>query len=400
MAAQPQAAPAWDRTPTPGTSVDVEMELYVKSIQEISARLGTARVLIGINLHWTDPRVAKERARDPRWRPPEKMWVPSLQFANGIGAADALIHSKPGNFVEMLDRANPGHLKATYNFSGEVDNPMALDGFPFDEDSLDFRFCGARMASGERVDGRDFTLRAKGGDKFINFNFDSHLPEFQILGASFVQYRQWGFSYITAGITLRRKHQYYFFKVTLLMWLIVLLAMPTFLYGFDQLEQRMSLVSTMFLATAATLYVVGQDLPKTNDLNKMDKLLLGTLAIIFGAGAESIAVHQMHVDDPDGAEELESAVTIALPVLYVVLNTALFLAPVLRVWSRGAKPAKMRKERTYIAWKDVTKVDPWGVDTDKAEVLVVTSSNPTDDAAERGAASLLSKAPPGQKRVV
>jgi hypothetical protein len=39
------------------------------------------------------------------------------------------------------------------------------------------------------------------------------------------------------------------------MWLIVLLAMPTFLFGFGELEQRMALTATMFLATAATLYI-------------------------------------------------------------------------------------------------------------------------------------------------
>ena len=94
-------------------------------------------------------------------------------------------------------------------------------------------------------------------------------------------------SFITLGINVRRKHAYYFFKVTVLMWLIVLLAMPTFLFGFAELEQRMALTATMFLATAATLYVVGQDLPKTENLNKMDLLLLGTLGVLFAVGGES-----------------------------------------------------------------------------------------------------------------
>ena len=115
-----------------------------------------------------------------------------------------------------------------------------------------------------------------------------------MLGVSYISYRKFEHSYITVGISLRRKHQYYFFKVTILMWLIVLLSMPVFLYDFDELKDRMGLVSTMFLATAATLYVVGSDLPKTENMNTMDELLLGTLAIIFAAGAESIAVSVLH----------------------------------------------------------------------------------------------------------
>jgi hypothetical protein len=372
---------AWASSPTPGTAVDVEFALVVKAIQTIDAQRGTAAVIIEVVVHWTDPRVATACAHDPRWKPPAQMWVPGINIGNGIGDSQFMTRNEPGHRVRITDRAQ-GKLRAVHMFAGEVDNPMALEGFPFDEDSLDFRFNGCQLCSGEAAGADDFVLRAKGGDSFVTFFFDINLPEYEILGVSYVQYCQWGESNITAGISLRRKHEYYFYKVTILMWLIVLLSMPTFMYGFDELEQRVSLVSTMFLATAATLYVVGQDLPKTNHLNRMDKLLLGTLGIIFGAGAESIAVSLMHTEHPDDAETLENFAAFALPVLYLLLNTALFLAPMLRQKLRGATPAEKRKERTYIAWKDVTKVDPWGVDVNAAEVKVTTASgNPARGAA-------------------
>ena len=167
---------------------------------------------------------------------------------------------------------------------------------------------------------------------------------------------------------MRRKHQYYFFKVTILMWLIVLLSMPVFLYDFDQLEARMGLVSTMFLATAATLYVVGSDLPKTENLNKMDKLLLGTLAVIFAAGAESIVVCALHEDgDMDAAEALEDATVVALPLLYATLNAVLFGVPVLRACChdmncRKQAPRSVCAERTFIPWGQVKKINPWVAD--------------------------------------
>jgi hypothetical protein len=145
------------------------------------------------------------------------------------------------------------------------------------------------------------------------------------------------------------------------MWLIMLLAMPTFLFEFAELEQRMALTATMFLATAATLYVVGQDLPKTESLNKMDLLLLGTLGVLFAVGGESIAVFLLYkAGDLAAAQAVQDfAVCGVLPVLYLVLNLALFAYPCYCEWLRGAMPGDMDRERTFIPWADVAKTNPW-----------------------------------------
>ena len=81
---------------------------------------------------------------------------------------------------------------------------------------------GNRLLDGTGATAEDFILHPKGGEKFITFFFDHHLPEFQLLGVSYIAYRKWDHGYITVGISLRREHRYYFFKVTILMWLIVL----------------------------------------------------------------------------------------------------------------------------------------------------------------------------------
>ena len=58
-----RADPAWSCSPTPGKPVDVEFVLIVKAIQTIDAQRGTASVILEINLHWVDPRVARACAR-------------------------------------------------------------------------------------------------------------------------------------------------------------------------------------------------------------------------------------------------------------------------------------------------------------------------------------------------
>jgi hypothetical protein len=304
--------------------------------------------------------VATACAQEPHFSLPDELWKPGLEIANGINEQEYTVAPIPR--VRIKDRAK-GELRMIFSFSGEVDNPMDLAGFPFDEDSIDIGLCGSCMRDGKSARASDFVIRAKGGSdpSFVKFTFDQHLPEFQLLGVSFVEYIQGDCSFIALGIIIRRKHAYYFFKVTILMWLIALLAMPTFLFRFEELGQRISIAATMFLATAATLYVVGQDLPKTPQLNKMDLLVLGTLGMLFAVGAESVAVFLLSKhDSEEAAKSVQDFTVRLLPALYVLLNIALFGQPWYRVWRQGPSPRYVRPEREFVPWKDVQRLDPWG----------------------------------------
>jgi hypothetical protein len=342
----------WATSPSPGEPVEVQLRVTVKAIQEIDAKCSTASVIIMIVYHWTDPRVAEACSKDPHFRLPNDLWKPGLALANGI---DELVFQ----WARINDRLTGG-LSMNFIIRGKVDNPMDLEGFPFDEDSIDFRLCGSRMFDQQSANATDFILGCKDGPKFVNFFFNSHLPEFQLLGVSYVEYIDFGSSYVTFGIHIRRKHWYYFFKVTVLMWLIVLLSLPTFLFEFHELEQRMALTATMFLATAATLYVVGQDLPKTEKLHKIDKLLLGTLGVIFATGSESICVFLLHKTNMAAAKQVEDIASVALPLMYASMNIILFGWPAVRLWFAGPLPKRVREERVFLPWDEIMKIDPWG----------------------------------------
>jgi hypothetical protein len=312
-------------SPTPGEPVVVGVNVRVNSIQTIDPKTSTTSIIFFVCYTWIDPRVAEACREDPDFQLPDDLWKPGLGIANGIDETNYTVDSVP--LVWITGRIK-GKVVQNIVFSGTIDNPMSLENFPFDEDTIDIRLVGSRMRNGRGASASDFILRAQEGPTFVTCSFNSHLLEFQLLGLSYVEYiapwQSLDLSYITFGIHIRRKHWYYFYKVTVLMWLIVLLSLPTFLFGFEELEQRMALTATMFLATAATLYVVAQDLPKTEQLHKMDKLLLGTLGIIFATGAESIAVFLLHKTNVAAATKLEDLVSVSLPAAYFLLNVSLF----------------------------------------------------------------------------
>ena len=128
-------------------------------------------------------------------------------LVNGINEREQLTSVYP-----RIEDQNKGTIYSEAMFAGQIANPMDLRGFPFDEDSMDFRICGLRLSSNETTTAQDYRLWAKDGAQFVEFQFDSHLPEYEILGVSYVEYTRMNQSYITLGISIRRKHWYYFFS--------------------------------------------------------------------------------------------------------------------------------------------------------------------------------------------
>ena len=66
--------------------------------------------------------------------------------------------------------------------------------------------------------------------------------------------------------------------------MLALLCFTTFMLPVEELSDRMSLVATYFLAAFAMLYVVGECLPTTGFMTKIDWVLISTTVsiVLFG----------------------------------------------------------------------------------------------------------------------
>ena len=76
------------------------------------------------------------------------------------------------------------------------------------------------------------------------------------------------------ALLVERKSEYYFWKAVLPLALVVFLACGISIFPVDDLANRMSLTTTMFLACFATLYVIQGDLPKTHFLTAVDRVVV------------------------------------------------------------------------------------------------------------------------------
>jgi len=276
-------------------------------------------------------------------------------------------------------------MQLCISVTGTIDNFMDVHNFPYDEDSVDITLCGCFLRDGRPADATDFVLIPSDprivdtGYPFLALCFLTDLPAYEILGYNFKAYtkskrhkknaaytRTW--SYLNWGISIRRKSSWYFWKVNLLLYLIAVFSLATFVFSPEDFDARTQHTSTLFLASAATLYVVGEKLPPISFLTKCDKLIVATLGLIFLAQVECCIVKFM-VDDGqiEEAKSLDFYAFIVLAVLYTAYSTCLFFPPLYAVWMAGGKPLQcVEADEIFVPYADIPKIDF----SDSAEVLV------------------------------
>jgi hypothetical protein len=174
---------------------------------------------------------------------------------------------------------------------------------------------------------------------------------------------------------VRRRFWYYVYKIVLLMWMVVALTLSIFLMPINNLSSRFSVSTTMFLATAAALYVTSSDLPKTSILTRLDKLVNLTLAFQLAVALEASVMFSLHKNGQVGiaqGNQIDSFFCFLFLGIFIAGNLVLFYPP-LRRFAQKVEDAPdtwfplanaLRPERIFKPWPQCTFNDPWGAGFD------------------------------------
>jgi hypothetical protein len=131
---------------------------------------------------------------------------------------------------------------------------------------------------------------------------------------------------------ISRQTPYYFWKVLLPLYLVTALSFTAFHYDTDNLTERSALTSSYFLASFAMLYVVGDSLPKTHFLTRVDKLIVSTIMTISLSGLLSRLIFSVHQrQGKEVAEKLNQWIEVSLVALYTISNLWAFGPPFLKM---------------------------------------------------------------------
>lgn len=284
-----------------GEPIWVDVRLNLKKVAAVNTVDGSAFVDITVVFYWTDPRLIN-------WLPqvelPGSLWGPKLGLMNALGDLQ-----KKSKFITVLDPVT-GRARRHCHYVGTVDNPMDLRAFPFDMDKIELKFTTSshycvndNTFSGAMAAGKSYRLRPvceQGEGKQLDLRWSGQIGEWILHGVSTkieelpVSAHGTEKTMMLLSFHVTRMAGYYFWKALLPLYLLTALSMTTFHFETNDLAARSGTVSTYFLAAFAMLYVVGESLPKTDFLTKIDTVIVLTTISLALTGLASLVITQIH----------------------------------------------------------------------------------------------------------
>lgn len=351
----------WSRHPNYSAGVATEVETIVRilNIAHVDTVNQSVYIKASLNLYWTDPRLAEREKQTPGAKLPSMIWGPWPELSNGlVGLQQDLL-------AKGLHDKTLGQMNAIIIWEGEINNPMNLRDFPFDLDFIDFIFVNERATLGLPGDADSFKIvgqmnsfrltKLKPDSAFrlkaaipdfceageappfmCLYQWDGVIPEWNLVGyreraATFPVPKGGTKEAWVFAVLIERKSAYYFWKAVLPLSLVMFFSCGIGIFAVDDLANRMSMGTTMFLASFATLYVVGAELPKTHFLTSIDQVVVATLLFLALMAANSWVCYSIAESGlRDTAEAINWVVLFACPVVYVAVVLMAFLPAIER----------------------------------------------------------------------
>jgi hypothetical protein len=128
---------------------------------------------------------------------------------------------------------------------------------------------------------------------------DSALACWQLCGMGMVESSvtlNQTFSSVYLRAFIARHPFYYIAKIVLLLFMSTSLTFSVYVIPKEDIADRLGYIATMFLATGALIFVANDDLPKSQYLTCMDKVVLLSFVEIFLIGVENALAYQFWPD--------------------------------------------------------------------------------------------------------
>ena len=136
---------SWMTPPTVkgGVGMFVDVRFNVFKVAKVDTVEGSAEIYVQIMMYWTDQRLEGWGEGEEL---PARLWTPRFEWNNALGTPEH-------EFMEPSLESDAGRLKLTQKIRGDVNNPMKLESFPFDIDSIALEFATGpyfRLADGSK----------------------------------------------------------------------------------------------------------------------------------------------------------------------------------------------------------------------------------------------------------
>lgn len=300
-----------------GEKIPVQIALEVANLSDIDEVAQRFRVVAYLQARWKDPRLAfTPKAVWERYRVyhPDQVWTPHFDFVNGVvphSASDVTVRVFPDGTVKYYERS-----------SAELSNSFQLHKFPFDRQRLEI-LIHPPVGEAAMV---DFLGATDGPSISLGQRVYSSLAEWAItgIGASAEQilvFNTETTSQMRFTIEVKRKYNFYIWKVFLPLLLMVLLSWTVFWIDPSELSSQVQISVTTILTVIAFAFAISTNLPKVPYLTFIDVFFLGCYVFVFITAIELTLVHLAGRSKRDQmGKTIRRFSRIVLPVLFVLTN--------------------------------------------------------------------------------
>jgi hypothetical protein len=300
-----------------GSPVMVSIALVLLNITDIDEVLERFHVNAYLFMRWHDSRL-KYAQTSPQLKATKyskgAIWSPTVELLNAVDPR----YSVHEGMIVTTD----GVVSYTERFSAAATSSFALRSFPFDSQTLNLVF---RPYVGERKD-FSLTLDHRRSKMVPEVRLYSSLASWDVerLGARAAIVEASDGGPVTEArfqISIRRKSDFYMWKVILPLLLMVMLSWAVFWIEADDVATQVQIAVTTVLTIIAFAFAISGSLPRVSYLTFIDVFFLTCYLFVFIAIAELMSVHVSHrTRGSDTAERIRWHARWLVPIAFLVAN--------------------------------------------------------------------------------
>ena len=312
------------------TAQHVKVNFFINAIRAVDSATGAYDIDFTLDFHWLDPALVAQAVEQVD---PATLWNPYLDLVNSQNFKILTQHYQ--NSLE------PGaNVRLTYHVTGTFFTPFDLRKFPFDEQIFSIAMESAEYDSDTILFDFVYLLEpavptaqayrqavAKGRYVAVNAAPAEWKVETVTIaqGVRVLPYDKSSWSQFRIDIVMARQALYYFWKTLWVLALIMFLIWGALLVDEQALAMRLWLLFMLCLLTVAANALTGRILPQSGTFTFLDLYRIVCYGLIFGVALAAVAVKLLYTFQWGvwGAR-LNRTLTLAYPVLVVVINVALY----------------------------------------------------------------------------
>lgn len=261
-----------------GKPVEVEIDIYLNDLIEINDAEKSFVGDVFFRAEWSDPRLAHDGAQ-PCSVEQRQIWTPRVQVLNrrNIDRVNA------PEFTVAADGRVLQTVRAYGDFSFQAD----LTDFPFDRQQLHFALVASVPLEEAVIFAREEHVGIGDSLSVSNWKLDNagtHASEYYVAPIDRT------ISRVDVLFTAQRLTGFYTWQLLVPLFLVVMMTWTVFWIPLEFVAPRVGLVATSMLTLIAYRFSMASILPPIAYLTRLDKFMVASSVLVFGALAAAVAV--------------------------------------------------------------------------------------------------------------